>query len=56
VARLERMIRQQVRFDVRSASATGSFWGRITIDGVIVEYRAHTLADGTINIGTYYRV
>ncbi len=34
---------------------TGSFWGRILVDGVVIEYRAFTLADGTVNVGTYYK-
>lgn len=51
---VERAIRSQVRQLVRSSSGTGGFWGRVVVGGRTVEYRAHTLADGTINIGTYY--
>ncbi|MFT4285359.1 MAG: RHS repeat-associated core domain-containing protein [Protaetiibacter sp.] len=38
----------------QATSETGSFWGRIQIRGTTVEYRAYTLPDGTINVGTYY--
>jgi hypothetical protein len=55
VARIETTIRRQISEDIRQASATGSFWGRVTIQDVIVEYRAYTLTDGTISVGTYYR-
>jgi hypothetical protein len=37
-----------------SANETGSFWGRVNISGTTIEYRAYTLPDGTINVGTYY--
>ena len=35
-------------------SETGGFWGRVTVEGQTIEYRAFTLPDGTINVGTYY--
>ncbi len=38
-----------------SASATGSFWGKVTVQGHTIVYRAYTLPDGTINVGTYYK-
>jgi hypothetical protein len=38
----------------RVTSQTGSFWGRIELRGTVIEYRAFTLPDGTINVGTYY--
>ena len=44
--------------DVRALyqpGSTGSFWGKVTVQGHTIVYRAHTLADGTINIGTYYK-
>lgn len=51
---VERAIRSHAKQTLRSASESGSFWGRVVVGGRTVEYRAHTLADGTINIGTYY--
>ena len=51
---VESSILQQVASQASQASSTGSFWGRVEINGVTIEYRAYTLADGTINVGTYY--
>lgn len=35
-------------------SAVGEFSGRISIGGTQVEYRAHPLPNGTINVGTIF--
>jgi RHS repeat-associated protein len=51
---VEGAIESQIRSSASGAASTGSFWGRVTVDGQIVEYRAYTLPNGTINIGTYY--
>jgi RHS repeat-associated protein len=51
---VESQILQQVTAEASQASTTGSFWGRVQINGTTIEYRAYTLADGTINVGTYY--
>jgi hypothetical protein len=51
---VEGVIENEVRGISVSASRTGRFWGRVTIDGTIIEYRAYTLPNRTINIGTYY--
>jgi Pretoxin HINT domain len=53
-ADVEATIEAQVSQGVSGASSTGSFWGRVIVDGQIVEYRAYTLPNGTINVGTYY--
>lgn len=47
-------IKAQVEQSIAKASATGSFWGRVAVNGQTIEYRAYTLKDGTINVGTYY--
>jgi RHS repeat-associated protein len=39
---------------ITSSSSTSNFLGRVNVDGIQIEYRAFTLPDGTINIGTYY--
>lgn len=39
---------------IAAAGGTGAFWGRVGVQGSTIEYRAYTLADGTINVGTYY--
>jgi hypothetical protein len=55
VEEVESTILEQVTSDASKAtSGTSSFWGRIEIKGTTVEYRAYTLPDGTINVGTYY--
>jgi RHS repeat-associated protein len=51
---VESTIAAQVRTSISNATSSGSFWGRVAVDGVTLEYRAYTLADGTINVGTYY--
>jgi hypothetical protein len=55
VERIESAIESQIRSVAARACMTGLFWGRVVVDGVVVEYRALTLADGTINVGTYYK-
>jgi len=51
---VESAIQSQIEQSAAKASATGSFWGRTVVDGQTVEYRAYTLPNGTINVGTYY--
>jgi RHS repeat-associated protein len=51
---VESAIESQVRASVSGADSTGSFWGRVSVNGQTVEYRAYTLTNGTINVGTYY--
>jgi RHS repeat-associated protein len=47
-------LRQAVQVATRGATSTGSFWGRVSIRGVLIEYRAFTLPNGVVNIGTAY--
>lgn len=51
---VEAAIEKEIRFVSKEASQTGSFWGRVTVNGEVIEYRAFTLPNGTINVGTYY--
>jgi RHS repeat-associated protein len=51
---VEAAIEKEIQFVSREATQTGSFWGRINMNGTVVEYRAFTLPDGTVNVGTYY--
>jgi hypothetical protein len=53
-ALIEAAIRQSIELNVNSSSATGSFWGRVTINGQVIEYRAYPIGNNTINVGTYY--
>ena len=52
---LENAIESLIVEDCRRASSTGSFWGRLIVGDVMIEFRAYTLADGSINVGTYYK-
>ena len=52
--KIEPVIEADIKAATQGATQTGSFWGRVTVDGTAVEYRAFTLSDGTINVGTYY--
>lgn len=52
---VESAIQRDVETGVKnSTQATGNFWGRVNVGGQTVEYRAYTLPNGTINVGTYY--
>jgi hypothetical protein len=51
---VESAITKHVQEATKGISETGSFWGRVTVEGQTIEYRAFTLPDGTINVGTYY--
>lgn len=51
---VEEAIARQITAQASLASQTGQFYGRVTIGGKVIEYRAFTLPDGTISVGTYY--
>ena len=51
---VEAAIEKDIQMSVKDAAQTGSFWGRVNVNGKVVEYRAFTLPDGKINVGTYY--
>jgi len=51
-AEVEEAIRLQVK-DIAQGAPTGSFYGRVAVGGRLIEYRAFTLPNGTINVGTY---
>jgi RHS repeat-associated protein len=50
---VEKAITTQVQKAVAGSAATGEFWGKVVVDGQQVFYRAFTLPNGTINVGTY---
>jgi len=52
-AKVENAIAADVQASTKGASSTGGFWGRVVVDGQTVTYRAMTLSDGSINVGTY---
>jgi RHS repeat-associated protein len=52
---VESAIQEDVQATIKGATQpTTNFWGRVTVDGKVIEYRAYTLPSGTINVGTYY--
>jgi RHS repeat-associated protein len=55
-SKIESMIYTQINKDIKGASAVGEFWGKIIIDGEVFAYRAKNLGNGTINVGTYYKL
>lgn len=52
-SQVEAAIEKQVQEIAQSSSSTGSFWGKVVVNGQQIFYRAFTLPDGTINVGTY---
>ena len=50
---VEAAIEEQVQ-QAASTGTTGEFWGRVVVNGRTIEYRAYTLPNGAINVGTYY--
>ena len=53
-AEVQAAIRQSVQMAVRQALSTSEFCGRVSVRGVLFEYRAYTLPNGVINVGTAY--
>ena len=51
---VEAAIASEVSTLARYVTANAPFWGRVTLGGKIVEYRAWSLPNGQISIGTYY--
>lgn len=52
-AAVENAIRVEIQQTAARSAVTGEFWGKVTVDGQQVFYRAYTLENGTINVGTY---
>lgn len=54
-AEVEAAIQSDIESTVKNATQpTTNFWGRVTVNGQTIEYRAYTLPDTTVNVGTYY--
>jgi RHS repeat-associated protein len=51
---VENAITKTVQDTVQRASSVGPFWGWVDVGGQTIIYRAYPLADGVVNIGTYY--
>jgi len=52
-SKVENAIAADVEASTKGASSTGGFWGKVVVDGQTITYRAMTLSDGSINVGTY---
>jgi hypothetical protein len=55
-AEVESAIQSQIEQQIGGADSTGSFWGTVEVNGQTILYKAYTLPNGTINVGTYYVV
>jgi RHS repeat-associated protein len=56
VSQVEAAIRAEIQSLLVSGSVTGPFWGRVTVQGVLIEFRAFVPQANWINVGTYYAV
>ena len=53
---VEFTISAEIEDIAQRSSRTGNFWGRVQVGGTSIEYRAHTLPNGDIHVGTYYPI
>jgi hypothetical protein len=53
---VEEAITAEIRSVAARADIRGSFWGRVSLQGRVIEFRAYPLPDGRINVGTYYPI
>lgn len=54
IARAEAAVDKEVNAMRASLATNADVVGRLTVDGVTLEYRARLLADGTVNVGTLF--
>jgi RHS repeat-associated protein len=54
-AAVENAIKADVQQAVAKATTSGNFWGKVVVNGQEILYKAWTLPDGTINVGTYFK-
>ncbi|MGH9525437.1 MAG: RHS repeat-associated core domain-containing protein, partial [Terriglobales bacterium] len=54
--RVESAIAESVNAASANSTGTGSFWGKVNVDGTTILYKAFTLPGGKINVGTYFPV
>lgn len=57
-AEVQAAIAEAIRSSVQGAhlSLGAAFWGRVTVKGQVIEYRAYVLDVSHVNVGTYYPV
>ena len=56
VANAEAAVASDVTALQNSLSVGAPFSGRLTVDGVLLEYRAYPLPGGSVNVGTIFPV
>jgi hypothetical protein len=56
VGKVEAAVADEIAALGDSLSPDAPFWGRLTVDGVLVEYRAFPLPGGGVNVGTLFPV
>jgi RHS repeat-associated protein len=52
--RVETAIVRHVEAATRGSSITGEFYGRLVVDGVVVQYKAIPRPGGVVSVGTYW--
>ncbi|MEZ0606115.1 DUF6531 domain-containing protein [Paraburkholderia sp. IW21] len=55
-ARVESSIAQEVQTMIPNLEKGSNAWGRMTIDGIVVEFRLYVKSNGEINVGTIFPV
>lgn len=55
-SRVEKAIREALEPLLKLKPSTGGHWGRVKVDGHVIEYRAYRVSPGQMNVGTYYPV
>jgi hypothetical protein len=55
-AEVQSAIAGQVASSTRGATVVGTFSGRVSVGGTLIQYRGYPLPNGTINVGTYFPV
>lgn len=55
-SKVEKAIREALEPLLKLKPSTGGHWGRVKVDGHVIEYRAYRVSPGQMNVGTYYPV
>ncbi|MDP3541866.1 MAG: hypothetical protein Q8T11_05290 [Elusimicrobiota bacterium] len=55
-SKVEQAIRDALEPLLKLRPSTGGHWGRVKVDGHVIEYRAYRVSQGQMNVGTYYPV
>lgn len=55
-SKVEKAIRNALESLLKEKPSTGGHWGRVKVDGQVIEYRAYRVSPKQMNVGTYYPV